>query len=669
MDFSATHLIEVGSGAKIATPSNNNYNPGYSIQVPATSNIGVFYSNGSRVLKTTSKVYLSTVSYLYFYIIKDFYGATDYDTYLQYSYDGSNWTTFNDGSLIHDAQDMPNNTWTLRTIEIEAAAKYYAGVYLRFYQTSFGSSFGDDVWAFSSVVASTGSPVSGSQVGSENLNIAIMDFNVIDNFNLGDGARIINPGVSYGPASSSVIPSYASIGSLDGVRVDRYGSRIISTKNRVYLSTIDYLYYYVIKDFYETTDYDAYFQYSLDNSTWTTIDTLDHDGDATIVSNVWSQRRVLVPSGAKNYGGVYLRFYQGTFNSNVGYDGWAFSSVMAAFSAASSSGSVYDGNVQLSVMNFNNPDTLEVGDPARITTPSGVSGNPASSSVVPSYTNIGVLDSNINASPPSVSRTGTREIATRNRVILIGYSALKYRVRKDWYNTTSYDAYFQYSLDNSTWTTIDTLDHDGDATIVSNVWSQRRVLVPSGAKNYGGVYLRFYQGTFNSNAGYDGWAFTSVIGVSNPSLSDDTSTNSTYYPTISTSSSSADFRTSSSKLTYNPSTGTLTSTIVADAGGNLRKLPNLSRTSAYTLVIGDVGYLVNITTGGVTVPSGVFSAGDAISIYNNSASSQIITQGGSVTMYLAGTSITGNRTLIQRGVCTVLCVASNTFVISGAGLS
>ena len=149
MDFSATHLIEVGSGAKIATTSNNNYNPGYSIQVPATSNIGVFYSNGSRVLKTTSKVYLSTVSYLYFYIIKDFYGATDYDTYLQYSYDGSNWTTFNDGSLIHDAQDMPNNTWTLRTIEIEAAAKYYAGVYLRFYQTSFGSSFGDDVWAFS----------------------------------------------------------------------------------------------------------------------------------------------------------------------------------------------------------------------------------------------------------------------------------------------------------------------------------------------------------------------------------------------------------------------------------------------------------------------------------------------------------------------------------------
>jgi hypothetical protein len=65
----------------------------------------------------------------------------------------------------------------------------------------------------------------------------------------------------------------------------------------------------------------------------------------------------------------------------------------------------------------------------------------------------------------------------------------------------------------------------------------------------------------------------------------------------------------------------------------------------------------------------VFSAGQAITIYNNSGSSQTITQGASVTMYLAGTSTTGNRTLAQRGVCTVLCVASNTFVISGAGLT
>ena len=56
-------------------------------------------------------------------------------------------------------------------------------------------------------------------------------------------------------------------------------------------------------------------------------------------------------------------------------------------------------------------------------------------------------------------------------------------------------------------------------------------------------------------------------------------------------------------------------------------------------------------------------------IYNNSASSQTITQGTSVTMYQVGTATTGNRTLAQRGLCTVFCVASNTFVITGGGLT
>jgi hypothetical protein len=71
----------------------------------------------------------------------------------------------------------------------------------------------------------------------------------------------------------------------------------------------------------------------------------------------------------------------------------------------------------------------------------------------------------------------------------------------------------------------------------------------------------------------------------------------------------------------------------------------------------------------VTVPSGIFSEGDVISVYNNSASNQTITQGTSVTMYFSGTSTTGNRTLSQRGLSTILCVGSNTFIIGGAGLS
>jgi hypothetical protein len=97
--------------------------------------------------------------------------------------------------------------------------------------------------------------------------------------------------------------------------------------------------------------------------------------------------------------------------------------------------------------------------------------------------------------------------------------------------------------------------------------------------------------------------------------------------------------------------------------------PANSQTSSYTLVAGDVGKYINITTGGVTVPASIFSSGDVVSIYNNSSSNQTITQGGSVTMYLVGTATTGNRTLAQRGLVSVLCVGTNTFVISGGGLT
>lgn len=108
---------------------------------------------------------------------------------------------------------------------------------------------------------------------------------------------------------------------------------------------------------------------------------------------------------------------------------------------------------------------------------------------------------------------------------------------------------------------------------------------------------------------------------------------------------------------------------VSDAKGELRRIPQNAQTAAYVLIASDAGKHISITTGGVTINTSVFAVGDAISIYNNSASNQTITQGASVTMYLAGTATTGNRTLAQRGICSILCVASNTFVISGAGLT
>ena len=107
---------------------------------------------------------------------------------------------------------------------------------------------------------------------------------------------------------------------------------------------------------------------------------------------------------------------------------------------------------------------------------------------------------------------------------------------------------------------------------------------------------------------------------------------------------------------------------VSDSGGNIRAITSNSKSAAYDLTADDVGELIN-TTAGVTVVSGVFSAGDAVTIYNGTTGDITITQGSSVTMYLAGSSTTGNRILAQKGVATVLCVGTDTFTILGGGLS
>ena len=108
---------------------------------------------------------------------------------------------------------------------------------------------------------------------------------------------------------------------------------------------------------------------------------------------------------------------------------------------------------------------------------------------------------------------------------------------------------------------------------------------------------------------------------------------------------------------------------VHDASGNLREIFNNTKTAAYTLSADDTGEMIN-TNSNITVPQNIFSSGQAVTIYNNTTNSDItITQGTGVTMYLCGQATSGNRTLAKTGICTVVCVSTNTFVISGAGLT
>jgi hypothetical protein len=65
------------------------------------------------------------------------------------------------------------------------------------------------------------------------------------------------------------------------------------------------------------------------------------------------------------------------------------------------------------------------------------------------------------------------------------------------------------------------------------------------------------------------------------------------------------------------------------------------------------------------------SAGDIVTIYNNSGSSQTITQGTGVTLQWAGQGIstTGSRTLALYSVCTIFFLTASSAVISGGGLT
>lgn len=111
---------------------------------------------------------------------------------------------------------------------------------------------------------------------------------------------------------------------------------------------------------------------------------------------------------------------------------------------------------------------------------------------------------------------------------------------------------------------------------------------------------------------------------------------------------------------------------VSDSIGPLRRLGIHAGAGVnISLTTGHAGYLSRMTAGGttVTVPASTLTAGDMCSVFNASAGDITIAPAGGVTMYQAGTSNTGNRTLAAKGLCTILCSASNEFIISGTGLS
>jgi hypothetical protein len=114
---------------------------------------------------------------------------------------------------------------------------------------------------------------------------------------------------------------------------------------------------------------------------------------------------------------------------------------------------------------------------------------------------------------------------------------------------------------------------------------------------------------------------------------------------------------------------------VSDGGSNsyavgYKELPQSATTSGNLVLTDSAKHLY--VSAGVTVPPNstvAFAIGTVVTIINSSASAITITQGAGVTVRQTGTTNTGNRTLAGYGMCSAVKVATDTWYISGGGLT
>lgn len=104
-----------------------------------------------------------------------------------------------------------------------------------------------------------------------------------------------------------------------------------------------------------------------------------------------------------------------------------------------------------------------------------------------------------------------------------------------------------------------------------------------------------------------------------------------------------------------------------------RKVPITAQNAAYTFVASDSGKCrahTDTTAYSYTVNTAVHAAGDVLTILNDTGTGAItIVQGASVTLYLAGTTTTGNRTVAVRGMATIFMASGTVGYVSGPGVT
>jgi len=123
----------------------------------------------------------------------------------------------------------------------------------------------------------------------------------------------------------------------------------------------------------------------------------------------------------------------------------------------------------------------------------------------------------------------------------------------------------------------------------------------------------------------------------------------------------------------NKTAGVATATSTAESLGYLG-IPQSATATTATLVIGDAGKHIYVTTNGqtITIPANAsvaYPIGTTINFIAGPSATTVTIAITSDTMYLGGTGTTGSRTLAAHGMATAVKVAATTWYISGFGLT
>jgi len=95
---------------------------------------------------------------------------------------------------------------------------------------------------------------------------------------------------------------------------------------------------------------------------------------------------------------------------------------------------------------------------------------------------------------------------------------------------------------------------------------------------------------------------------------------------------------------------------------------NTQTGTTYTLVLGDKDKLVTLNNASaitLTVPPSVFSANDIVNIAQFGAGQVTLAQGSGVTIQSTGATTTAPKLRTNKSSASIICTASNTFLVIG----